>query len=107
MRSLALESQSVSADLASTAVSTRYVDLLAVQVNITAVSSPVATGKLQVSEDNSNWSDVDGSSFNISAIGTHSISVSDFAHRWVRASFAVTSGTFTAEVLIAGKERRS
>lgn len=101
----ALSSQSISADTNSSSISCKYVDLLSVQVDISSASSPSATVKLQASNDNSNWVDIDGSSVSITADGTEIISVSDFSHRWVRAAFTVSSGSFTAQVLVSGKER--
>ena len=107
MRIRALSSQSLSSDLSTESVITKYVDLLTVQVEITNVSSPVGSGKIQVSEDNSNWSDIDGSDFAISSNGVHNITIADYSHKYARVGFDISSGSFTTQVIFSGIERRS
>jgi hypothetical protein len=61
-------------------------------------SSPTGTLKLQVSNDNSTFTDLDGSSVAITATGDHLWSVTGANYGWVRLVYTRSSGTITLTV---------
>lgn len=100
-----LDSQVISAATNSRSQRLRYIRDLSVQVVISAVSSPVGvTVKLQASNDDTNYSDISGTSSSISATGNVLINIDGAGYKYIRAVFAVSSGTITAEVIFVGKE---
>lgn len=83
----------------------RYIRDLSVQIIISAVSSPSgASVKLQASNDDINYTDISGTSSAISATGNILINVDGAGYKYIRAVFAIASGTITAEVIFVGKE---
>lgn len=106
MRARLVDSQVISSSVNSSSLLVKHLFLAAIQLVVTGSSSPVASMKIQVSEDNENWEDLSGSETNISGDGNEIISVSDFSYHWLRLSFSVTSGSFTASVIVGGKEIR-
>lgn len=102
-----LSSQTISSNTNSSVVNLRLIDNYAVQVNVTAVSSPSGGNvKLQGSNDNSNWSDLSGTSNSISATGTILINRVDDGFKYIRAVFEISSGSYTADAVLTGRERK-
>lgn len=100
-----LESQAITAATNSESVKLRYIETYSVQVVTSAVSSPSgASVKLQASNDATNWSDITGTSNNITATGNVVINVAEAGYKYVRAAFLISSGSITSEVIFVGKE---
>lgn len=103
-----LESQVISSATNSDAVLLRYIRNYAVQVVTSAVSTPSgASVKLQASNDQTNWSDLAGTSNNITTTGNVVINADGAGYKYVRAVFAISSGTITSEVIFTGKEHNT
>ena len=101
-----LDSTVISAATDTISARLRWIDHLAVQVNTSAVSSPVGvTVKLQASNDDTNWDDLAGTTNSITGTGNVLINAANVGYKYIRASFALTSGTVTSEVIFTGKER--
>lgn len=66
-------------------------------------SDNAGTVKVQVSPDTETWTDLPGSSQVISASGSHTVNYSGSGHKYLRASYAHSSGTGTVEVYLTGK----
>lgn len=100
-----LESAVISSATNSASQKLRYIRDLSVQIIISAVDTPVsASVKLQASNDDTNYSDISGTSSAISATGNVLINVDGAGYKYIRAVFAISSGTITAEVIFVGKE---
>ena len=100
-----LASTVISANTVTTAINLRGVQTFCWQTNVTAVSSPSqASVRVQVSNDNTNFVDLPGSSQTIKNIVTIVENISDGGYQYVRLSFRIASGTFTAEVIFAGRD---
>lgn len=65
--------------------------------------SPTGTLKLQISNDNVNWTDYSGSSQAISAAGSFAYLLADIGYPWLRVVYTFTSGTGTLNVTINAK----
>ena len=111
LRQKLLPSTTISAATTTDPVSLRCVGDFSVQVDVTAVATPTgASVKLQASNYNTDeavWTDLTGTSNNITAAGTILISQANPGYKFVRASFAITSGSVTASAMIAGHERHA
>lgn len=106
-KAVILSSQTVNSATNSTSTKLKYIETFAVQVDISSSSSPSgASVKLQASNDDSNWIDISGTSNNITADGNILINVTDAGYKYVRAAFAISSGSFVAVATITGKENR-
>lgn len=105
MRYLLLDTTSI--DEATNTVSSpnlRRVKDLSAQIVVTAASTPSsASATLQKSNDGTNWVDV-ASATSISANGTIMIEDSDVGYSFARVAFAISSGSFSARVLLSGQE---
>lgn len=100
-----LEFTNITAATNSTSQKLRYINTYSVQVNTSAVSTPSgASVKLQSSNDATNWSDIAGTSNNITAVSNVVINVADAGYKYVRAVFSISSGSITTEVIFVGKE---
>lgn len=60
MRARLVDAQFISSDVNSSSLLVKYFFLAAVQIVVTSASSPVASMKIQVSEDNVNWETLAG-----------------------------------------------
>jgi hypothetical protein len=106
LKSQLLASTEITAATNSSAQLLKYADNYAVQVVTSAVDTPVsASVKLQGSNDNSNWADIANTSNNITGTGNILINQQDVGYKYVRAAFAISSGSITSSVIITGKER--
>ena len=100
-----LQSQVISAAVDSIEAKLRYIRSFAVQVITSAVAAPSgASVKLQASNDKINWSDLAGTTNAISAISNVVINADGVGYKYVRASFVISSGSITSEVIFTGKE---
>lgn len=106
LKTILLPTTVVSAATNTAAQNLRYADNAAVQVITSAIDAPVsASVKLQASNDNVNWFDIANTSNNITATGNIVINLQDVGYKWLRAAFAIASGTITCKVTVTGKER--
>lgn len=104
MRVKILPATSITAPVSTDSVSMRYINDVSAQIVVTAASSPgTASVKLQASNDNTNWVDV-GSATNITTNTTILLEDTDVSYAFLRVTFAIASGSFTAEVIVSGKE---
>jgi len=100
-----LQSQVISGATNSSSQMLRYIRDLAVQVVTSSVATPVnAAVKLQSSNDDTNWSDLAGTSNNITAASNVVINVESAGYKHIRAVFTIDSGSITSEVIFVGKE---
>lgn len=65
--------------------------------------SPVGTLKLQASNDDTNWSDITGATFSVSADGNNVFNVADCFYNFVRLVYTRTSGTGTLSASLVSK----
>ncbi len=96
----------VNAAVNSNSVNISRLDTASVQVNVTNESSPNGSVTLQASNDDSTWIDVTGSATNITDGSDIMLNLADVGYKYLRAAFARTSGSWDAEVIVAGKERK-
>ena len=83
----------------------RYIRSFAVHVITSAVSTPSgASVKLQSSNDMINWSDLAGTTNAITVASNVVINTDGAGYKYVRASFVISSGSITSEVIFTGKE---
>ena len=101
-----LESTVITTDTNSAAALLRYIEHFAVQIVVSAVSTPSVEVKLQGSNDNVNWNDLAGTSNSITATGNILINASNVGYKYTRATFVHTSGSVTAEVIFTGREKQ-
>lgn len=114
------DAASMGASVNSNCVNVALVDLAGIQAVWAGGGSPVGTFTLQVSNDDVapgpaanlcanvvNWSTYSNSAVAISADGDLAYNISNLAYRWIRISYARTSGTATvnANVLIKSENR--
>ena len=101
-----LDETNITADTNSVSQRLRWIERLAVQVITSAVNIPVgAQVKLQASNDDTNWSDIAGTTTSITAAGNFTINVTDIGYKYVRARFEITSGDITSKAVLTGHEK--
>jgi len=93
----------VSSSQNTSSVDVRDTTCLSVQaVLLTSVSSLSATIKLQASLDNTNWTDISGSTLNIlSSSLTYFWNVSDVGFSFIRAVYTYTAGVGVASMSVS------
>lgn len=64
---------------------------------------PVGSLKLQISNDNSNWSDYTGSDYAVTTAGNVSWNVSNIGFQYIRVVYTRTSGTGSLSITVNGK----
>jgi len=77
------------------------IDGFAVQINVTAASSPIFEFKLQVSNDDTNWIDLPLSTISITANDNHMIEVTEVNYNYMRCYVTRTSGSATVATIIS------
>lgn len=94
-------SQSMAASFNSSSQQLLFVAMASIQAVFTG--APVGSFKLQISNDNSNWTDYSGSDYEISAAGNYVwiLAVTPFAY--VRVVYTRTSGTGSCTISCYGK----
>jgi len=101
-----LESVLMSSDTNSISTRLRWIEHAAVQVNVSAVTTPTASVKLQGSTDDINWVDLAGTATTITGTTSILLEQSNIGFKWLRAAFTVSSGDITAEAIFTGLEKR-
>ena len=106
MRQVLFSSQIVSAGTQSQSINLEFLTQFSIQINITSTSGLSGVSvKLQASNDNSNFIDIPDSSVDITSDVCIMINERNSGFKWVRVAFVVGAGSFTAEAIIAGRER--
>ena len=102
-----LVNQSMGASFNSSAIDTSAIQLASVQIVWSGGGAPVGDFTLQVSNDDvspSNFSTYPGSSLSISGnSGDATYNVANLGYKWIRVSYARTSGTATASANLVTK----
>lgn len=65
--------------------------------------TPNGTFKLQISNDNTNWSDYTGSDYAITTAGNVAWNVSNIGFNYLRVVYTRSSGTGSCSITISGK----
>lgn len=92
---------SMSASINSTSQQMNQYAVACVQAVFTG--SPVGVLKLQISNDNSNWTDYGGSEQSISAAGNFAWNLANIGYQYVRLVYTKTSGSGALSVTVSGK----
>ncbi len=79
------------------------IETFCIQAVVTAAASIVGAFKIQLSNDNTNWTDVASSSQAVSTDGTFAWNVEHAGYLWVRLVFTYTSGDATGNAVINSK----
>lgn len=91
----------MSGNITSNAQQLNQMALSAIQAYWTG--SPVGTLKLQISNDNANWTDYTGSSTSVSGAGNFVWNLVYAGFPWVRVVYTFSSGTGSLSVTVNGK----
>ena len=85
----------------------KYTKTFAIQTVVSAIS--VTTGitvKAQASNDDTNWTDISGTTTTLTTTGNTIFNIADAGYQYVRLQFLLgASDTLTAESIITAKER--
>lgn len=90
------QSATVSSTQAFDTLNVGYNDGLSLQLVLTNNSSADISFKLQISNDDSNWVDLPGSTIAITANGSHMIEIEKVYAQYIRAYFTRTGGQIDA-----------
>jgi hypothetical protein len=91
----------MSGDLTSPSQQLTFMVCACIQAVFTG--SPSGTLKLQISNDNINWSDYTGSSSTVSGAGNFAWIITDIGYPWIRVTYNPGSGSGSLNITINGK----